>query len=104
MSEVKLGVAALGTREEVRKVKASVVVTAAADQTDTLAVVFENPYVEIPEIIGVVCVDAAGVKGKWSATDVTKVGMNVNSYKVLDADVAAGTYVVEVTLVGWKAA
>ena len=101
-TQVKINIAALGTREEVLKVKADLVVTAGADTTTTTAVVFDKAFVNIPEVVGVVCVDAAVVKGNISCDTVTATGMNVRLYQVLAADVASATYVVEVILVGWK--
>lgn len=98
----KLEIATLGTRETVIKVKAAVVVTAGADTTTTTAVVFTKAFVNIPEVIGVVCVDDDVIKGSVSATNITKVGMDVNIYQVLSGDVASATYDVEVTLAGWK--
>lgn len=103
-TQKKLEIATLGTREEVHKVTASVVVTQGADTTTTLAVTFDNEYVNIPDIIGVVCTDANAVKANFSATDITATGMNVNAYQVLAADLVTATYLVEVTLVGWKKA
>lgn len=102
-TQEKLEIATLGTREEVKKIKASLVVTAGADTTTTLAVTFDKPYVNAPEVIGVVSVDATLNKVNVTATDVTKTGMNVNIYQVLSADLASATYVVEVSYVGWKA-
>lgn len=101
-TQVKLPVASLGAREEIIKVKASVVVTAGADTTTTTAVVFDKAYVNIPEVIGVVCTDAAVIKGNVSATAITKTGMNVNIYQVLSGDVASATYSVEVAITGQK--
>ena len=101
-TQIKLGVAALGTRETVNKVKATMAVTAGADTTTTTAVVFEKAFVETPEVIGVVSVDADLVKVNVSATDVTKTGMNVNIYQVLAADLATGSYSVEVIYTGQK--
>lgn len=101
-TQIKLPVAALGTRETVLKVKADVVVTAADDNTSTLAVNFDKSFVNAPEVIGVTSVDAAVVKGVLSVDTVTATGMNVNIHQYLTAEVASGTYTVEVTLVGWK--
>jgi len=98
----KLCIASLGTRQEIIKVKATLAVTQGADTTTTTAVVFDKEYVNIPEIIGVVCTDVAALKGNVAATDITKTGMNVKIYQVLAADVVTGSYVVEVSLVGWK--
>lgn len=101
-TQAKVNIAALGTREEVVKVKAALVVTAGADTTTTTAVVFDKAFVNIPEVIGVICTAAAVVKGNISCDTVTATGMNVRIYQVLAADVASATYTVEVTLVGWK--
>jgi len=103
-TQSKLNVAALGTRETVNKVKATLVVTAGADTTTTTAVVFDKAFVAIPEVIGVVCTDVDVIKGNIAATDVTKTGMNVKIYQVLAGDVASASYTVEVTLVGTKVA
>ena len=99
-----LEIATLGTRETVVKEKASLVVTAGADTENTLAVVFADAFVNIPEIIGVITLDTAAGKANFFVTDVTTTGMNVKSYQVLAADLASATYVVEVTMVGWKTA
>jgi hypothetical protein len=104
MSEVQIDIATLGTRQEVKKVKATLAVTQGADTTTTLAVTFDNEYVNIPEILGVVCTDAAAIKANFAATDITTTGMNVSAYQVLAADLVTGSYVVEVTLEGWKKA
>ena len=104
MSEKQLRIASLGTREGTIKVSATLVVTQGADTTTTLAVLFDKPYVEIPDIVGVVCTDAAGVKANFAATDITKIGMNVRSYQVLAADLVTGSYIVDVVVNGWTAA
>ena len=103
-TQIQLQIASLGTRETIRKAKVDVVVTAGADTTTTTAVVFDKPFVEIPEIIGAVCTDAGVIKGSVSATDITKTGFNANIYQVLSGDVSSDTYSVEVSYVGWIAA
>ena len=101
-TQTKLGVAALGTRETVNKCKATLVVTAGADTTTTTAVVFDKAFVNIPEVIGVLSTDATLVKVNVAATDVTKTGMNVKIYQVLEADLASDSYVVDVIYTGQK--
>lgn len=103
-TQVKLDIATLGTRQEVLKVKADVVVTAGAATTSTLAITFDNPFVNIPEIISVISKDSGLTKGNIGAHTVTKTGLTAYIYQVLSADVASATYTVEVTLYGWKAA
>ncbi len=101
-TQTKLDIATLGTRETVIKVKATVVVVSGPDTTSTIAVVFDKPFVQIPEVIGVVSVDPLLVKIFVSATAVTTTGMDVNIYQILAAELGSGSFVVEVTLVGWK--
>jgi len=104
MSEAKLSIATLGTRESVIQVTASVMVTAGANTINTLAVTFEKAFVNAPKIIGVTSKALALRKAAMlSATAVTTTGMNVNVFQKEAADVANGTYDVDVTLVGWKA-
>ncbi|MCP3683428.1 MAG: hypothetical protein GY861_12140 [bacterium] len=104
MSEKKLPIATLGTRETAIKVTATLAVTQGADTTTNLAVVFEKPFVNIPDVIGVVCTDVAGIKANFTADTISKTGMNVKAYQVLAADLVTGSYDVEVSLVGWVAA
>ena len=100
--QTQLQLATLGTREKAVKVAADLVVTAGADTTTTTAVVFDKPFVEIPNVLGVVSVDDAVIKGTVSATNVTKTGMDVNIYQVLAGDVASATYTIDVNLIGWQ--
>ena len=104
MAEKKLPMAALGTRETVIKVTETLSVTQGADTTTTSAVTFDKAFVSAPDVIGVVCTDAAAVKANFAATDITTTGMNVRAYQVLAADLVTGDYDVEVTLVGKIAA
>jgi len=103
-TQKKLPVAALGARETVNKASVTVAVTAGNDTTTTVAVVFDKSFVNIPDIIGVVCTDLGAIKGNYAATAITKTGMNVSIYQVLTADVATASYTVEVTYTGQKAA
>jgi len=66
--------------------------------------VFAKPYVNPPLIMGINSRVATVNKCNIRATDVTTTGMNVSIYQVLGADLASGTYVVDVSLVGWKKA
>lgn len=100
--KVQTELATTGTRQESVQEQVSLVVTAGAATTTTTAVVFEKPYVNIPLVTGINCRSAAALKSTIRATSVTKVGMDVKMYQVLQADVASATYVVDVTLVGWK--
>ena len=103
MSEAKLSIATLGTRESVIQVTAAVTVTAGNSALNTLAVTFEKAFVNAPKIVGVTTKVAGLRKAMLSVDSVTTTGMNVNVFQVATADVASGTYNVDVALVGWKA-
>jgi hypothetical protein len=102
MSEKQLSIAPLGTREQIRKVTATIAVTDTADTVHTVAVVFEKPFVQIPEAISAINVDGLGKKGSCSVDSITKTGMNVNIYQALAGAIATGDVEVEVSLVGWR--
>lgn len=103
MSEAKLPIATLGTRESVIQVSASVIVTAGAGALNTLAVTFDKAFVNAPKIVGVTSKVTGLRKAILSVDSVTTTGMNVNVFQVGAGDVTSGTYVVDVALVGWKA-
>ena len=102
MSEEKLSIATLGTREAVIEVSASILVTTGANTLQTTAVTFDKAFVAAPKIIGVTGKTTALRKGILSADSVTPTGMNVNIFQINSGDVASGTHVVQVALVGWK--
>lgn len=103
MSEAKLNIATLGTRESVIQVTAAVTVTAGAGATNQLAVTFEKAFVNAPKIIAVDSQEVGLLKANLRVTNVSNTGLTVNVYQVLAGDVVNGTYNVNVTLVGWKA-
>ena len=103
MSEEKLSISTLGTREAVIEVSASILVTTGANTLQTTAITFDKAFVAAPKLLGAPSGKTAALrKGILSVDSITATGMNVNIFQINSGDVASGTHVVQVALVGWK--
>jgi hypothetical protein len=101
-TQEKLSIATLGTREDVQKIVATVPITGAAEALGSVAVTFDKAFVSAPKILGVNGVSIDLAKANLSISTLTASGMYVNIYRYALADLANGSYGVEVNLVGWK--
>lgn len=90
----------LRARSDTRRVVAAVPVVDAADTVHTVAVVFDQEFINPPEIHGAVTVDAASAKGVPSVSAVTTTGMTVNLYQALAGALATQDHNVHVTYSG----
>jgi hypothetical protein len=102
MSEVKVSIATMGTRETVQQVSATVPVVTGANTMQTAAVTFEKAFVQAPVLLAVSAKTIGLRKAILSVDTITTTGMNVNVFQINSDDVATGDHVVDVTLVGWK--
>ena len=100
--QTQLKLSTLGTREKAIKIRATIAVTDTADTTHVVPVVFDKPFVQLPDVLGCNTPDAGSAKGVPSCTDITLVGCNVNLYQALSGALATADHDVDVNLVGWQ--
>ena len=100
MSETKLSIAALGTRENVVQVTAAVPITGAAGALGSVQVTFDKAFVNAPKIVGFGNDSIDLAKSICSVSTLTASSMYVNIWREALANLANGTYTVKVNVVG----